>query len=928
MKYTTHAVMIATLILVWTVNNADCFKMSTLYSSAVRRMNTRRSYKNNNEYTVLYDSAYGEDDVTTSASADTRNDDIETSKEKHLHSAQGDFFSSVPFVNDMYFGKLDAADLKHFNDVDNFATVVGASNFPDKQQHHNTVPTLGAWKSLSLLNDDLLPPPSLLAYLRGEDKFSPHDKIKVMELWDEFQKMRCVRAFSRRDSSKILFALKVAYAGFHEKRIERCGEMCIERAKGTAFVLGELNADANVVIAGILHNIFSQVPEDEIPAIRYLLKMQLGSSVVSLVDKVNELPTFLAKKAQYSPFQSEYHIQMLVATAQDYRALIVRLAERLHTMRSIKTLKLDSGEKAKIAQEALHVYAPLAHKMSVMKIKGELEDLAFRTIDPAMFHLSRYTQIAASKAFQRAADQLKELIATDELIAANNATCKLTYRIKDKYQLFLKMKRKHLDNPNEVRDALGLRIIVDVPRIGDESYEGFQQRSHKVCYNLVNRLRALDGWIPTVNGLKDYIAEPKENGYQSIHQYIKNKALGTNVEVQVRTKDMHVQAELGEAAHWFYKDRIYRPEVANSKAYNIAWRSSQQLKSQSPVELIGMARHQLDSKRVFVFLEDKSTVLNLRKGSTALDAAFKVHSTLGLTASSVKVKGKRSSLSRPLQHGDVIAVEKTPDGQVTAKPSWVDLVKSPNSLAAMRRYFKDKERNSTFCLGMIQFLVSIDINEDLIRQRHGTMLNARQIIERVPSNTQFRNLKELFLCLGTAKQIEACAVLSRLFDVDVKNFRMVPLSKGLSWATLMSNRNYRDPMDAKQSKRELNQYLLEELIIPILYGAVPYLGFNPRHGWASLGLNLPLQIKNSSSTMSSPSRRKNKISMNEECLQPRGQTRNIPIKLTNTMNKIFVGKRDALGVPVVTSPYILEANKFIVSEVKNEYVKQKIIDAE
>jgi hypothetical protein len=153
----------------------------------------------------------------------------------------------------------------------------------------------------------------------------------------------------------------------------------------------------------------------------------------------------------------------------------------------------------------------------------------------------------------------------------------------------------------------------------------------------------------------------------------------------------------------------------------------------------------------------------------------------------------------------------------------------------------------------------------------------------------------------------------------------------------LSNRNFRDSSaNTKQSKRELHQYLLEEIIIPILYGAIPYLGFNPRPGWASLGLNLPLRIKSkpksSPSCPSSHQRIDNdlfqKLNISEESLQPQGQTKNIPIKLKKTMNEIFVGKRDARGEPVVTSPYILEANKFIFSEFKDEYVKRKIIDAE
>ena len=194
----------------------------------------------------------------------------------------------------------------------------------------------------------------------------------------------------------------------------------------------------------------------------------------------------------------------------------------------------------------------------------------------------------------------------------------------------------------------GIRIIVDhVWRINKgpqgnirESEEEYIIRGHDICYHIIQELRTLSGWAPAQ--FKDYIKKPKGNGYQSLHQYIRNVAVNEYVEIQVRTRAMHIQAELGESAHWYYKDQIYRQEISETKIYRSAWRSPTQLLAKSAIELLTLARQQLLASRVYVFLDDCSTVLNLPKGATALDAAFALHSDVGLTLANVRV-GKYSS---------------------------------------------------------------------------------------------------------------------------------------------------------------------------------------------------------------------------------------------------------------------------------------------
>lgn len=475
------------------------------------------------------------------------------------------------------------------------------------------------------------PPPTLRAYLYGTVQLEGFHAEKVQELWEMIRKRGSLRHLSESDTDRVLEALRIAYVTLYGKVTLRSLEEAINRARGTAAILGELKADVSVVLAGILHDVLptfagddkaAQQPaslplmhapnegqdtllgaqfspdgaatrgssgslsllqiersiqqqhlslseagrehmmldgearyavEDPALVVRQQLVHRFGTHVMDLVDKYNQLPRFMAQRATYTTTQGENHIQMLVATAADYRVLYMRLAERLHTMRVLKSLPLSAGAREQIAHEALQVYAPLAHKMGVMKVKGELEDLAFRILEPEWFTKTKYTQIAAQKAFHEAADQIQAMCRQDPVLLAVNVTHRLTYRVKSKYQLYLKMKKKGLDSPSAVRDALGLRVILKMPRLPGESEAALRQREEELCYHAAERLGCLNGWERAPDGFKDYLKTPKENGYRSLHQHLRNTALGTSVEVQVRSLGMHLEAELGGAAHWYYK---------------------------------------------------------------------------------------------------------------------------------------------------------------------------------------------------------------------------------------------------------------------------------------------------------------------------------------------------------------------------------------
>ena len=617
-------------------------------------------------------------------------------------------------------------------------------------------------------------PPTLREYFHRIKRIGAKHEQNIGSLWDLMKNRGSLRHLTGASSMKVMEALRIAYITLWGKQTIRSLEVSINRARGTAAVLGELKADVDVVLAGILSDVLAQLSTDPnifsvgLDEMRQQLRARFGEEVIELCEKYNRLPVFMSKKADYTPIQSENQLQMLVAVAEDYRALYIRLADRLHTLRTLRSLPLSEKERVKLAQEALNVYAPLAHRMGVMKVKGELEDLAFKTLNPVMFQSTKYTQIAANKAYHEAFEAVKNIMEKDGYLRSQGATFKLTYRIKDKYQLCLKMQRKNLSSLNQVRDALGMRIIIDYARIKGEgeSEESYEERGSAICYHLIQELRRVPGWVPAEMGFKDYIKNSKDNGYQSLHQYIKNVALGTNVEIQVRTRSMHVKAELGEAAHWFYKDQIYRPEIAGTKVYRQAWRSPQQVNAKSPSELLGIARQQLSASRVFVFLDDRSTVLNLPKSATSLDAAFALHSDVGLTLATVQVGGAEVGLNHVLQNGDMVSFQSAPDKVVSVKPAWFDMVTTTNAQATIRKYYRDHNQLMLVCIGCVQLLMSMTLSTNAIAKRfpHG-LPDAAKLARWASKRSQLRDISEVLVKLGTAPKGEAAHHIGGLLDI-------------------------------------------------------------------------------------------------------------------------------------------------------------------
>ena len=680
----------------------------------------------------------------------------------------------------------------------------------------------------SLMLEDMAeshPPPSIMSYLDGTAELEEPHKSQVDAILNDVLKKGSMKQLDAFTAARVTEAFRIAYIVLWGKTTLRSLEVSINRARGVAAVLGELKADIDVIISGILQDVFDQFKSDErAPAIRAALLERFGAVSVELCEKYNRLPKFMARKAEYSPEASENHIQMLVATAEDYRVLYIRLADRLHTLRVLRSLPIDEKDRSKIAQEALHVYAPLAHKMAVMKVKGELEDLAFKALNPDAFRKTKYTQIAANKAYHEAAELIEGLISEEPFLKSQKARYRMTYRIKDKYQLYLKMQRKQLKSLSDVRDALGLRIIVDAPLLKDESVEANKNRGEGICYYLVDQLRKLAGWAPAENGFKDYIQYKKENGYQSLHQYIRNTALGTNVEVQVRTRAMHQQAELGEAAHWHYKDMLYRPEVADSKLYRVAWRSPEQAFATSAAELIGMAKKQLLASRVFVFLDDRATVLNLKRGSTALDAAFAIHTDIGMGTRSVTVDGLRSPLDHTLVNGETVTVQRAdvsvdaPQGAGSGpSPQWLNMVHSAHAKATLRQHFARQARSHLAVLGCVQLMMALSLSSGAVRTHSGLREGANlpdvaQLEAWARERLDGKDLVDVLVHIGDSSKMQAQSTLCRLLNVPEGEMTASSIRWSLTWARVEGKNGWGD--------RELRAAVL----LPLLHRILPARG--------------------------------------------------------------------------------------------------------
>jgi guanosine-3',5'-bis(diphosphate) 3'-pyrophosphohydrolase len=503
----------------------------------------------------------------------------------------------------------------------------------------------------------------------------------------------------------------------HEGQFRKSGEPFIMHPVEAAIILSELKMDADTVAAAVLHDTVedTDVTLDD-------LRENFNDTVAELVDgvtKINQIEVESLSEKQVNNLR-----KMLVAMSRDIRVIVIKLADRLHNMRTLMALKED--RRIFKAKETMEIYAPLANRLGMGSIKWELEDLSFFYLEPAKY---QQVQKMVNETREEREAYLNEAMTAlrAELDRVGLTEAKISGRPKHLYSIYQKMMKKDKDF-SEIYDLIGLRVIVDtIPE----------------CYSTLGAVHNL--WHPIPGRFKDYIAMPKFNMYQSLHTTVMGPA-ARPLEIQIRTEEMHRMNEYGVAAHWRYK------EGGSSKGSNrdfdqkLTWLREMldwQQETEDPHEFMESLKVDLFENEVFCFTP-KGEVISLRAESTPLDFAYAIHTEVGNHCVGAKVNGAIVPLTRTLQTGDRVEILT----QKNAKPSrdWLNIVRSPRARSKIRAYFSKVTRNDDIERG--RDLVIKEVRKD------GLSIAASKltpVMEKVAVELGFSNTDEMLVTVGGGK---------------------------------------------------------------------------------------------------------------------------------------------------------------------------------
>ncbi len=458
--------------------------------------------------------------------------------------------------------------------------------------------------------------------------------------------------------NRIQHAIDIATKA-HEGQLRRTGEPYIIHPLAVKKILEEWGMDEDTVIAGVLHDTVEDTDltlED--------IKTEFGEPVAFLVDGVTKLSTArdgMRDIDTYLPETKDNFLRLMVALGSDIRVLIIKLADRLHNIRTLSALPPDKQKK--IAKETLEIFAPLADRLNMGLLRVELADLAFKYVDPKRFAYLKDLIKKRNKSAQKSLARVEEEVSS----ALKKEKIKFTIsgRVKSVYSLHKKL-AKYNQNINEIYDLTALRVIVD---------------DVTSCYLVLGIIHSL--YTPMNERIKDYIAMPKQNGYQSLHTTVitKDKHI---VEFQIRTKEMHEYAERGLAASFYYNEQKLTENYKKGKIEhlptNLLWITELQmaaarLREGKKVDLKKLKLN-LFADKIFVYTP-KGDIIDLPAGSMPLDFAYRLHSEIGDHVVGVKINGKMSNLNKKLEQGDIVEI-LTSKNQ-TPKPSWFEKIFTPHA---------------------------------------------------------------------------------------------------------------------------------------------------------------------------------------------------------------------------------------------------------
>ncbi|MFW5737156.1 MAG: RelA/SpoT family protein, partial [Halanaerobium sp.] len=447
----------------------------------------------------------------------------------------------------------------------------------------------------------------------------------------------------------------------HQEQYRVSGEPFVEHPLGVAIILADLELDIVSIVASLLHDVVEDtgISSEEI-------EREFGSEVAHIVDGVTKLTRMQFKtKADQ---QAESLRKMFVAMAEDIRVVLIKLADRLHNMRTLNYLKKEKRKEK--SRETLEIYAPLAHRLGMSKIKWELEDLSFRYLKPDMYyevsHKVQANRKQREKDIQAAIEKLKSTLKEHDIEA------EIYGRPKHLYSIFNKMKRKEVEF-NEIYDLTAVRVLVE---------------NVKECYEVLGIIHEI--WKPMPGRFKDYIAMPKSNMYQSLHTTV-IAPNGDPLEVQIRTYEMHKTAEYGIAAHWRYKEGKVGDEKFEEKLSWLRRLLEWQKDLQEPQEFMETLKIDLFEDEVFVFTP-AGDVVSLPKGGTPVDFAYHIHTEVGHRCVGAKVNGKIVPLEYKLKNSDIVEILTSKKSNGPSR-DWLKFVKTSKARSKIKHWFKRQRRD-------------------------------------------------------------------------------------------------------------------------------------------------------------------------------------------------------------------------------------------
>ena len=500
---------------------------------------------------------------------------------------------------------------------------------------------------------------------------------------------------------------------------------CIEVAK----ILADLQLDSTTVASGLIHDVVedTSVELDDV-------EREFGKEIAAIVDGLTKIAK-LPNSGSNQDRQVESYRKLLLSIAKDARVIIVKLADRLHNMRTLEYLPEE--KRRRIALETRDLYAPLAHRFGMAKMRWELEDLAFKHLET-----EEYKKLAKQVAQKRG--EREELIAAlkepliKQLTKSGIKDVDVTGRPKHLWSIYKKMKQR--DKPyEEIYDLLAIRVLVN---------------SVPDCYHALGVIH--DGWTPVQERIKDYIAQPKSNGYQSLHTTVFGPGRQL-YEIQIRTKEMHRTADFGIAAHWLYKEDAKSQDELDK---HLAWFRQileLQLDAKTPDEFLEFLKLDLYQDEIFVF-SPKGDVIQLPKGATPIDFAFAVHSEVGFRCAGARINGRIAPLSRPLRNSEQVEIITA----AVARPSrdWLAHVRTGRARHKIRQWLRHEEHASSAKLGQ-------DILERELKRRRLTRPDDPQLLT-VSKAMNLMDVQHLYASIGQG-DVNVLAVLKQLFpDLDEK----------------------------------------------------------------------------------------------------------------------------------------------------------------